>query len=312
MPRRTNILASALLVVAGSVVWFLRGGDPRDEVASGEPLPHVSPRDRAGKELPDNPWNALTRDTLPVHDRLEIARSISPTLGDDDIASLISALSHTPRIGGEDDWYLVLNEIMEQMRRHGVGADQYAEALGTIIMDPDRPEVVRDYAIQHLALWIAPADRERFPHETDEETVRSSLAHIASVICDHSLTSTSIPGTALLPLTDITPRLPAAEAAWEDLTPYLDGVISGSATVPSSTRISAIQAVARTAQHRYLPVIRAIAAEESGDPSVRLSSIASLGLFANQEDRQFLETLAGAGGRYSYAARSAFNRLPLE
>lgn len=314
MSRQTTILASSLLFTAIAVVWLLRGRDDQEVASDGEQAApqRVSPRAATRDEASVNPWTALTRDTLPVYERLEIARSISPTLGDDDIATLFSALSHTPRAGGADDWYLVLNEIMEQMRRHGVAADRYAEALGAIIMDPDRPEVVRDYAIQHLALWIAPADSERFPHESDPETVAASLGQMKSVIRDESLVSTSIPGTALLALTDITPRIPATAAIWEDLAPYLNGVISGKTGVPSFTRIAAMQAVSRTAQDRYLPVIRTLAEEESGDPSVRLSSIASLGVYGSLEDRPLLETLAASGGRYSYAARSALKRLPLE
>ena len=48
---------------------------------------------------------------------------------------------------------------------------------------------------------------------------------------------------------------------------------------------------------------------EAADPSLRLTSIAALGLYGAEESRSFLETVSRDGGRFSYAAKSALSRL---
>lgn len=307
----TILLAVCMLLAAASATWFLQrdsgpnvhGGDLRS------PSSHTRPA--TGSKPADSPWSRLTADTLPTHQRLEIARQIPESLGQEDTAALFAAMDHTPRSGGEEDWYVILNEIMEQMRRKGVGSDQYAAKLGSIITDSSRTEVVRDYAIQHLALWIAPGNPEQVPHEQNPASVAQSLSHIASAIQDPTASHTSIPGTALLALANISPSLPAetVAATWASLQPYLQSVISGGASPKLSTRVSAIQAVSLTGQQPYLPAIRSFAASETADPSVRLSSIASLGHYASPEDQALLETLATGGTRYKYAARSALQSL---
>jgi len=266
-----------------------------------------------GKEMAiKSRWSGLTKDGLPAHQRLEIARQISESLSKEDTAALFAAMDHTPRSGGEQDWYLILNEIMEQMRRHGLGSDQYATRLGNMITDSSRPEVVRDYAIQHLALWIAPGNSEQVvPHEKNPGLIQSSLNSIVKAIEDPTIALTSIPGTALLALANISPNLPEENAAatWESLEAYLQGIISGDDSLHLSTRVSAIQAVSITGQQEFLPAIRLLAASEGTEPSIRLSSIASLGFYADSGDQTFLETLAAQNTQYKYAAQSALKRL---
>ena len=307
----TILLAVCLLLAAASATWFLQR-DSGPNVRSGDLRSPSSPARPPGNNKPaDSPWSRLTTDSLPTHQRLEIARQISGSLSKGDTAALFAAMDHTPRSGGEEDWYVILNEIMEQMRRHGLGSDEYAAKLGEIITDSGRTEVVRDYAIQHLALWIAPGNPDQVPHEKNPALVGQSLSHIATAIRDTAVSNTSIPGTALLALADISPNLPAETitATWSSLEPYLQGIISGETSTQLSTRVSAIQAVSLTAQQPYLPAIRSLAASETADPSIRLSSIASLGFYASPEDQALLETLATGDTRYKYAAQSALGRL---
>lgn len=303
------LLAVCMLLAAGSISWFLQRGD-----VSGSALrsPSSSPTRPVSSNKPAvSLWFKLTNDSLPTHQRLEIARQISDSLGKEDTAALFATLDHSPRSGAEEDWYLILNEIMEQMRRHGLGAEEYAAQLGEIISDSSRTEVVRDYAIQHLALWIGPGNPDQVPHEQNPALVEQSLGQIATAIQDPTISHTSIPGTALLALADISPNLPAESitATWASLEPYLQGVISGEANPQLSTRVSAIQAVSLTGQQPYLPAIRSFAASEKTDPSIRLSSIASLGSYASAADRTLLQRIAAEDTRYRFAAISALERL---
>lgn len=309
----TILLAICVLLAAGSVTWLLQRESALSLVHGGDSRSPFSPPPRPVgiNKTADSRWSKLTEDNLPTYQRLEIARQISDSLSQDDTAALFAAMDHRPHSGAEENWYLIFNEILEQMRRHGLGQDEYAAQLGGIISDSSRPEVIRDYAIQHLALWIAPGNSDQAPHEKDPALIKQSLDHIATAIQSPTTAQTSIPGTALLALAGISSNLPAemSAATWSSLTPYLQGVISGEANPHLSTRISAIQAVSITAQHSYLPAIRTIAASDTANPSIRLSSIASLGFYANPEDQAMLETLATQDTRYRYAAKAALKHF---
>ena len=313
MSRKTLIAAFAtVLLLVAAATWMLRQAEERPHSSAARELPPRSlPRAGNGETISKSRWDILTRDDLPRHQRLEIARRISASLGPDDAGTLFTALRHTPRSGGEEDWYVILNEIMEQMRRHGLGSDEYSAHLGDLAADPSMPEVVRDYAIQHLALWIAPGNPDQVPHEENPEHIAQSLLHITTAIQDPGLSGSSVPGTALLALADISLHLPQEllAPAWRSLESYLNGVFSGGSPAHLSTRISAIQAVARTRQQQYLPVVRAFASDETADASVRLSSIASLGFYASPADQPLLEEIASQNSRFKYAAQSALGRF---
>ena len=307
--KRFITIACLSLFAAVAVAWLFSS---KKSAPSAEPSPAAQnitkqPRPDSTKSS----WSALTQDDLPAYQRLELARQLPTSLQDRDVAALFAAMDHTPSSGSEEGWYVVLNEIMEQMRRYGLGSEQYAARLGAMIADSSRPEVVRDYAIQHLALWIAPGNPDQVPHEQDKERIAQSLQIISQALQAPGVAETSMPGTALLTLADISPNLPPelAAATWAALQPYLTELISGKTNAALSTQVSALQAVARTQQLQFLPTIRAIAASETADPSLRLSSIACLGTYANPADKAFLQTITSQNTRFRYAAQSALQRL---
>lgn len=326
MPRLNSLttiaITTGVFALAG-IAWLLKSNQEnqvqvqvraQEQVPSGstqssrEKKPH---RDLTSTRISESKWNALTRDDLPRHQRLELARQISDRLSPEDTATLYAALKHTPPSANPEEWYVILNEIMEQMRRHGLGADEYSSRLGEIIADTQQPEVVRDYAIQHLSGWIAPADPAQAPHETDDDAIRQSLAHVTGAIADPAASQTSIPGTGLLMLANVSARLPAefTAPAWLSLEPFLTSILSGDGAVSPSTRISAVQAVGLAGQSQFLPAVRLLAADDAAEPSVRLSSIASLGLYAAPEDRAFLQEISTGDSRYKFAAQTALQRL---
>jgi len=313
MSRKTLIPAFAIvLLLAAAATWMLRPAEERSQSSAARELPsRNSPRAGNSEAISKSRWQILTRDDLPRHQRLEIARQISDTLGPEDASALFAALDHAPRPGSEEDWYVVLNEIMERMRRYGIGAESFSTRLGKLVADPARPEVVRDYAIQHLVLWTAPGNPDQVPHEQEPEIIARNLGLIAGSVSDPALSHTTVPGTALLALAEASRNLPVdvSASAWQSLDAYLTGLFSGEIPTQPSTRVSAIQAVALAGRRQYLPDIRALASSETTDPSVRLSSIASLGFFATADDRILLERIAARNDRYRFAASSALERL---
>lgn len=255
-------------------------------------------------------WRPLLDGFLPVEERLDIARSINSGLLPAEVAFLYDALTHTPISGKEEDWWVVVNEIMEQMRKHGAGGEEYSARIGELIKAPQVPEVVRDYAIQHLAQWIAPVAAEISPGETNPANTAEALKVISGAARNPSFIHSTIAGTALMALTDISSRLdPEIFApAWSELSPFLSEIITGQRDSGLSLRVSAIQAVAILADESHLPAIRALASNESENPSARLSAVAALGFYSSPEDVPLLETLASSVNPFQYAAKAALQR----
>ena len=57
-----------------------------------------------------------------------------------------------------NDWHLLVNELMEQLRRKGIGADQLTRTFLDLIASESTSLTVRDYAVQHLGHGINPRE----------------------------------------------------------------------------------------------------------------------------------------------------------
>ncbi len=331
MKAKITLLAAAiaLLVLAGWLAILQWHQEPTPSSRSaGLAAPATRPERPADERLA-NPsttaakppetlatsrWQLLLDDQRPWQDRLALADLIRGTLPPEDVAMLYAALDHIPAPGTEEAWWVVLNEIMERMRKHGVGAAQYTTRLGTIIADPARPEVVRDYAAQHLMQWISPADPARYPGESNPQLVAQALQQITDVIRNPTLGHSTISGTALLAFTDASTRLPKTitEPYWAILDSYFATLWSNAdssspAGVPLQS--AALQAAARSGRSRHLPTIQKLATTPTTEPSLRLSAIAALGLYGGVESYAALAALSQQADRFSFAAKSALIRI---
>lgn len=310
MPRFTAIIIAAMLLLGASgLVWLKIGNEdspPEPSPAARTSTSRFSQRTTAATFR----YKALTDDSLAQHTRLDLARSIDTHLSEQETELLLGAFTHTPQSQSNEQWWLVLNEIMEQMRKKGVAADRLGPALTALIKDPKQTEVVRDYAIQHLSQWIAPPSPDT-PSEPSPVATADALQAIAFTITDPSIAHTSIPGTALMALTAndeyIAPELTAP--VWQKLDPVLTTILKGEVYGSLSTRTTIIQSVALRGSKEHLPLIRQFARDEKADPSMRLSSIAALGIYRSGDDRQYLQQIATGSTRYRYAAQSALKKL---
>lgn len=256
-------------------------------------------------------WQALLDDNLTWQERLALADSIRAGISPAEVDFLFTALDHTPSPATQEAWWAVMNEIMERLRKQGLGADQYTARLSKIAADSQRPEVARDYAIQHLLQWISPIDSITTPSEPDPAIRAQTLVLVAGIIRDPSLRHSSISGTALLALADATSRLPSAEASacWDKLDVLLAPLAAGTSDASLTLHVSAIQAAALAGRTAHLPAIHRLAMDATANPSLRLTSIAALGLYGVEENRTSLTTLSHNNDRFSYAARAALARL---
>lgn len=255
-------------------------------------------------------WASLTDPSLPVETRLNLARQISRDLSQEDVDLLFELLRYQPASHNREHWWVVMNEIIEQMRRKGVAADRLGNELIALVKDTGQSEVSRDYAVQHLSLWVAPPSGN-IPAESSPETRVQALDAIAAAITDPSIAHTSIPGTALMALTAASSHLAPEMMApvWEALDPAMSSMLKGETRVPLSTRTTVIQSVAMRGSTEHLPLVQSMARDEKINPSMRLSSIAALGVYRSESDRDYLTSLTKSKTRYRYAAQSALKKL---
>ena len=99
-----------------------------------------------------------------------------------------------------------------------------------------------------------------------------------------------------------------AEVVFDYGIQHLPQWISGSGA-SLGLHISAIQAAAIMGRTVHLPAIRNLATNAAANPSLRLTSIAALGLYGAEDSRVLLESIGREDGKFSYAAKSAINRL---
>jgi hypothetical protein len=235
------------------------------------------------------------------------------TLSQADVDTLYELLDHRPLPEHAEDWWTVVNEIMEQMRIQAIGRERYAKALLAIIRDSSAPEVARDYSIQHLMQWIAPqGENLGLSHEEDPALIREAVTATITAIMDPELAQTYIPGTALNMLVDassgvIEPQI--IDEAIARLEPWLRGVIPGRISVDPINRYDAIGAAGSLGLREHYPMIRGFAFDEEVDPEVRLLSIASLAIYDDESDLEPMRQIARSNSPLSYPAKRALEKM---
>ena len=313
----TIIAALSLLIGAGGVVvWKQRDTDkPQSPVKTT--TSNTTPKSRTSNPTDSKPspsqkikWSSITDSTLSQQTRINLAKQINANLSQDEIDLLFDSLRHQPAPQNKEQWWVVMNEIIEQMRRKGVAPERLGGELISIVEDTHQSEIARDYAVQHLSIWVAPPNANSFS-EPSPETSAKALTTIAATIIDPSIAHTSIPGTALMALTAASPNLPPETMAsiWATLDPAMTSMLKGETQVPLSTRTTIIQAVAMRGSSAHLPLVQSIARDHSINPSMRLSSIAALGIYSSEDDRAYLTSIATGKTRYRYAAQAALKKL---
>lgn len=311
---RLMLAAAAILVaVVLAIVWQQRASE--ETTAENSSPPTTTSRTLTTPKSPSRAlekWKDLTNDQLTWQQRFNIARRIDTTASPEEIDHFYSLLDRQPTSGTEEAWWVTVNEIMEQLRKNGLGPERYTNALLTLIEDPAQHPVLRDYAIQHLTQWLVPATAdESIPSEQNPEKISQSLQSIAALIPTAAQDGSTVAGTALMALVDASSRLPETTTTpiWNSLETFFSETIAGETTVPPHTRISVVQAAAILSREAHLPAIRSLATSEETAPSLRLSSIAALGYYAHPQDQAYLQSLSTTPHRYQQAARTALKRF---
>jgi len=303
--KRIIPFATIAFLLGGAVYLAIRAGAPDAASSGGPDAAPGRPRRNAQPARP-SPVPALIRTlTDPsrrLEEQIEAVRALPSDLSEDETAALAALFRRpAPANARRGRWHVLLNEVMEVLRQPRFGWAGYGETMGGLLADRSADPVVRDYAAQHLAIWLGDG---RGAAASAEEFDRAMKTYLA-VLAGEGESFEQVAGTSLMALCKLREKRGAS-----DFEPYdaeLANLVAAYAggTLPASlpNRVSAIQAAGRMGLRKALPDIRRYA--PAPNPTIRLSSVAALGYFADPEDREFLENLANSNDRLRFAARTA-------
>lgn len=185
-----------------------------------------------------------------------------------------------------DQYASLANEVMNVLHRQEVSPAGFAELVVGLVEDAGQPDLVKDYAIQHLrAVW-----NDLNEDSPDRNVVTAALWRQA----DSRHPSRS--GTALLALHQlgVTREGPIPEGerhiADQEFGKYLSPILTRS-DEPSASRVTALRIIADRSLADHLPEVRNLADDSSQNTVVRLRAIATLGVIGDEADIQPLALL---------------------
>lgn len=199
---------------------------------------------------------------------------------------------------------------MNLILTHETDPNRFAGRFTAILNSPGQPEVIRDYAVQFLATWLNPGSAHspstRLP-AASPELASGVTRSLAAAAIDPALAHTTIPGTTLMMLADLTRSGSGVDCseAIETLKPWLALALQDGSPLANPTRVSAVSAAAILAPAEFRPLIRHIAYQENAGPSLRLPAVAALGQAGEEEDLPKLQAIATSSPALAYAARDA-------
>lgn len=313
-PLQYLLLGATLGVVA--TMQFLSTPRRQEEAwtSNGTPTPGTPKDDQAGLTDPAatsreaSPlWQKLSDPSVPWQDRVEAVRSLPQGLHEQAVAELVAFLKEAPA-GSRNDWYLVCNEIMEVLRKRNLAPGTYTgHMLGLIESDSADP-VIRDYAAQTLAQWIANLDPS-LGHEQDVVKVEGAFGAMLGVVADPANRELTLPGTTLHALADAVINGGAFGSVQKgQLAQAAFKAAANEAGMATFNRASALQVCARLEALGVTELCRNLLQDSDTPPDLQLSAIAALGQTGETHDGPLLERLV-QDDRYSYAARAALARL---
>jgi HEAT repeat protein len=188
----------------------------------------------------------------------------------------------------EDDTqrgHALKSDLMDALCAQPILPPDLSQVLAELYHDPDQNVVIRDYAIQHLALFHERLDALAWPASEME-----AQRHPIQTVLWEALTETdsSIAGTALLALArsiktddaDAQARLTIAALR-----------LANDPAVSPLVRISAIQICAQAKVQAALPLL-AQTAERDPNLALRISAIGALGTLGDRNAIELLNRIA--------------------
>jgi hypothetical protein len=331
--RPKLVVAAVVLLMAGVGVYVFWPGknQPLTALHSVAPvvpdLPALPPAPEALKNLTDI--------ALPWQVRVEALRqALKAQSGEDEFAYLYRLLERgAPPAEQPEHWYVIANDIMEQLSRLDPNEARFSTRLLVYLNDIRQPLVLRDYAVQHLATWINPRAQNfrvvpalpmpAHPGVAATGVPPSELARLRSPAINEAvlnglvaaamnpqLEGSTIPGTTCMMLVDLSRTGSGVDclAALTALKPWLSAALADGSKLSMPQRVSAVQAAALTPQE-FRPVLRDLAYQQSGHLALRLPAIATLAQCGDASDLEKLRKISASAPELTFAADDAHRTL---
>lgn len=302
-------LILAFLGGAGVFTWKIQNR-PTPHTGTAAPLRPSRP---APRPLPQpTRLDFLTDISLPYQVRItQLRNTLAAECSEPELRFLYLLLETAPPKGElPEHWFVIANDIMTRILNYETDPQRFSTRFTGLLDDPRQPEVIRDYAVQYLAAWINPRSARATAASlaTPPPEIAAEILHsLAAASTDPDLAQSSIPGTTLMMLIDLTRSSSGVDCsqAIATLSPWLAHALAEGSTLSNSTRVSAVSAAGILAPAEFRPVIRRIAYQENGTSSLRLPAIAVLGQAGEAEDLAKLREIAATAPELTYAAQDA-------
>lgn len=307
-------LLLAVLGGAGFFTWKnLNSPAPHD--ATEASLPRAT---RPAPRAPLQPTRLefLTDIGQPYQARIiQFRNALATGCSEPELRFLYQLLEKSPPKGElPEHWFVIANDIMTRILANETDPERFSSKLIGLLHSPQQPDVIRDYAVQHLANWLNPrsaqATATRLP-TASPEIAAQVLQSLAAATTDPALEQSTIPGTTLMMLVELTRSNSGVDCsqAITTLTPWLNHALQDGSTLSNPIRVSAVSAAGILAPTQFRPLIRRIAYQENAGSSLRLPAIAALGQAGDADDLPKLQDIAASSPELSYAAQDAKRTL---
>ncbi len=202
---------------------------------------------------------------------------------------LIRPLPGRPLPGMDGDRgaeYELRNNMLNKLREHSAEPRAVTEALLKIYRDPGQEDVLRGYAVQHIAGWI----RTGVLASGDREQLLAAIRDAATKV-DNPV----IGGAGLIALREVGPA--------EEAGAFAMNVLRSGNACPES-RISAFQVCAELGVDKAIGPARAVLADRNAPAILRMSAVNVLARLGGPADERLLQELS-TGGSGEIRGRSA-------
>ncbi|HEX3626883.1 MAG TPA: hypothetical protein VH280_15850 [Verrucomicrobiae bacterium] len=252
-----------------------------------------------------NVWSdigLIVNDNADYRKRLEAIGRLPAKLTDADWGLLRDFLLKPDELDSDQLGQVLKNEIMDRLCLMDPMPGGLGDVLGQIYRNLRQNEVVRDYALQHVATMdevLAQSGGKSIGREeqADQKVLWSAINESGD----------SIAGTALLGLE----RLSEEPKAKVDQSKVADTALklANDSVAGELTRITAYEVCAQMDVQDALPVIEA-AAQNSQTVSLQISAIGALGLMGGANEIPVLQNLAHGGNeRLQLPVQAAIQRI---
>jgi hypothetical protein len=315
MLRKLQPYLVLLLIGGGGVFAWRNMHMPLTAPASAAAAPSVSTH-----PVPATPnrLDFLSDIGQPYQARIiQLRNTFASECSEPEIRNLYQLLEKSPPKGElAEHWYVIANDIMGTLLTHETDAQRFATNFTRLLNDAQQPDVMRDYAVQYLVAWLNPragqttaaASAAAMP---TPEIAAQVLQSLAAATTDPALEQSTVPGTTLMMLVDLTRSGSAVDcrAAISTLTPWLARALQDGSPLSNPIRVSAVSAAGILDPDKFRPSIRKIAYQDNGTPALRLPAIAAMGQAGDATDLPKLQEIAANSPDLSYAARDAASAL---